>query len=527
MKIYKVMNALKVKIIQPVLVLLGVFLLVACEDDGKQEVWEVGDEMVLIQYLESQRDFSYTVEALKKTYVYNTLSTYGPYTFFCPTDEAWEKFFSRNNYSGIDNIEESFLEALFEYHVLPFEKRLENMENGPMSLADTTISGQRLLLDISGGLDSIVVNNQAVISHGNIETWNGVIHEMNDVLDPPIMLAGDYLKSNSEFSSFVSFLESQEVFDVLMVKYSSVYPYLAHEFSVFALDNNAMEDLQPAIDSLSAVDARYDSEVARDPDYALKVMPDQVRQLARSFILDGVDYVSTMYSGFKKTLGEIPYGDGQMRMKVVASENSILINDQSQLLFEDADVIVENGLVHHCRQAFVFLPESPREFVYSAWPMERWNTNLGAMVSSNNTHGYLGDSENVYGIVNLEPERVGAEFWVNVPNVPAGKYALTLITKKQGSKAQILVNDEILSFEGTEADGSYDFSYLLGNRGRVDDLNPNPCSKGGLQLFEVPTGIVEVSSDQTEVTVKFLVTYLNPGGPKIALSAILFQPLAE
>ncbi len=523
------MNAMKLKGIKFVFVLLGslVFLLLACDEERSDNIWEVDDGMVLTQYLESQQDYTITLEALKKTYVYNTLSTYGPYTFFCPNDAAWEKFFERNNYTGIANIDGSFLASLFEYHVLPFEKKLENMENGPMSLADTTISGQRLLIDISGGLDSIVINNKAVISHGNIETWNGIIHEINDVLDPPIMLAGDYLKSRPEFSSFVSFLKSQDVFDTLSIKYSTVFPYPANEFSVFALTNDAMVELQSAIDSLTAIDLLYESEVARDPDYALKVMPDQVRQLARSFILDGVDYVSTMYSGFKKTLGMIPYGDGRIRMKIVAKDNGVFINNQANLMFDDADIIVENGLVHRCSQAFTFLPESPREYIYSAAPKEKWNTNLGAIISQNSSHGYIGDSKNVYGTINLEPEKVGAEFWVEVPNVPAGKYAITLISKKQGSKAKIIVNDKILKFDGTEEDGSYDFSYLLGNRGRVDNLTPNPCSKTGLYLFKVPTGIIEVLPGQSEVTVKFSVTYLNLGGTKIALSAILFEPLAE
>lgn len=529
MIIYNEMVRLIAKRVVKKVFLLSCIILVlsACDEKTSQAGWGAEEDELMINYLEGKDDYTITIEALKHTYVYGALSTYGPYTFLCPTNEAWETFFQKHNITGLDQLEESLLESLFEYHVLPFEKKLENFENGPMSAADTTINGQRLLVDISGGLDNVIINNKSTITKGNIETWNGIIHVLDNVLDPPVNLAGDFLKLRPEFSSFVSFLELHGVMDTLMMRYSTVYPYISNEFSVFALTNEAMQDLQPTIDSLADVDMKYEAEVARDPQYADLVMPDQVRQLARSFILEGVDYVSTMYSGYKKTLGVVPYGDGIMRMKIVKKENAIIINDKAKVSFDNADFIMENGLVHRCEQAFEFLPESPREYIYSAAPMERWNTNLGALVSLSKAHGYLGDSENVYGIVNLEPEKVGAEFWVEVPNVPAGKYEIVLIANKQGSKAKIIVDEKVLYFDGADSDGSYDFSYLLGNRGRVDDLIPNPCSSTGLNLFEIPTGTIEVNPDQDFVTVKFYVTYLNVGGARIGLSAIIFRPLAE
>lgn len=504
----------------------GVF--VSCDESDTPGEWGLEEkEEILTEYIERQDDYSITLEALKKTYVYNTLATYGPYTFFCPNNDAWQYFFEENGYNGINDLETDFLSSLFEYHILPFEKKSENFENGPMSLADTTISGHRLLIDISGGLDSVVINNKAVIIKNNVETWNGIIHEIDKVLNPPIMTAGAYLKSKPQYGQFAAFLEEQGLMDTLSARYSSIYPYPSNEFSVFALTNQAMDGLQRSIDSLHLVDMEYESRVARDPDYANKVMPNQVHQLARSFILSGTNYVSTMYSGYKKTLGQIPYGDGMIRMKIVAKENRVLINDAVSVGFAQADYIVENGLIHETSNAFVFLKESPVDVIYSAFPIERWNTNLGAVVSVNNNDGYMGDPDQVYGIANLEPERVGAEFWVEIPNVPAGKYKLTLITKKQGSRAKIIVDDRLLEFEGTESDGSYHFSYLLGNRGRVDNLDPNPCSKSGLYLFEIPTGIFEVNPEQDKVSVKLEVRYLNPGGAKIAVSAIIFEPLAE
>ena len=517
------------KITHYITIIAGILLLslFSCEENKSTDIWDSDEEMILTEYLESSRNFEKTLQALKRTYAYNTLSTYGPYTFFCPSDQAWDKFLEKKGYSSIDEIEVDFLESIFEYHILPFEKKLENFENGPMSIADTTINGQRLLLDISGGLDNVIINNKALINNGNVETWNGTIHVINQVLDPPVMTAGEYLRSNAEYSKFVEFLEANDVMDTLEARYASEYPYLSNEFSVFALTNSAMDKLQRSIDSVGIVDERYESEVAKNPEYASRVLPNQVKQLAQSYILSGVNYVSTMYSGYKKTLGQIPYGDGIMRMKVVAGDNKVIINDKASVSNEEADIIVDNGLIHKCDDPFIFLKESPIELIYSAYPIERWNSNLGAMVGLNRKDGYIGDIDNVYGITNLRPERVGAAFWVNIPNVAAGKYNLTLITKKQGSAAKIYTDGKPLIFEGVDDEGAYDFAYVLGNRGRVDSRTPNPCSTGGLYLFEIPAGSFEVSPDQDHVEIKFEVVKLNQGGADIAVSAIILEPLAE
>ncbi len=512
----------------PVLI-FAAFGFFACNvnDSGDDMAWDVKKDKIISEWLAEKEELSISLEALQRVYIYNTISTYGPYTFFVPNNDAWSDYFNLHNHSSLKDVDDQTLEEIFEYHILPVLKMTETFENGIMNEQDTTVNGDRLLLDISNGLDQVLINNRSEIVESDIEAWNGVIHVVDQVLEPPRITVGEYLEGNSEFSSFVQFLKNEGVFDTLLYRRTPIYPYSRNEFSIIALTNAQMETLGTYIDSLTLLDARYFEEVARDPEYANRVSPNLVRELAGSFIISGLEYTSTAFSGFKKTLGRVPYGDGFLRIKMVVGEDLIHINDQATINLAQSDLILKNGLVHRVNKAFVFLSESPRDLVYSAYPVERWNTTQGASVLVNSTSGYMGDDANIYGIVNLEPKLVGSEFWIEIRNVPAGKYNLALIVKKQGSKAKILVDDKLMEFPGTAADGSYDFSLLLGNRGTVDDLNPTALSATGLNLFVVNAGSFEVQNRQELVSVKFSTTYINPGGARIGVSAFVLEPFAE
>lgn len=507
-----------------------VFILLASCDPSNPVVidtWKTKDDKIISEWLQEKSELSISLEALKKVYVYNTIATYGPYTFLVPNNDAWAKYFERHQYASLEDVPLTTLEDIFEYHILPFKRMTDAFSNGVMSESDTTVTGDRLLLDVSKGLDQVKVNNQAEIVESNIEAWNGVIHVMNEVLEPPTMTVGEYLQTNAVFSKFVSFLKVSDVFDTLTYRRIAVYPYSRNEFTVIALTDSQMDDLQPFIDSLKNIDGLYNQRVALDPDYAKRVMPNQVLEFARSFILGGLQFTSNAYSGFKKTLGRIPYGDGYMRMKMVLKNSQIYINDKAIVDATASDIILKNGLVNRVDKAFGFLSESPREIVYSASPTQRWNTTQGGSVDVNSTNGYMGDDQNVYGSVILKPQLVGAEFWLQIPNVPSGKYSMTLIVKKQGSKAKILVDSKLLQFNGATSDGSYDFSLLLGNRGLADDLHKTSLSATGLNLFEVSTGNFVVIPGQKSVTVKFSTTFINSESPNIAISAIVLEPYAE
>ena len=497
-------------------------LFVGCKGDIPVDIFEEKEEQLLIEILEERKDMSITIEAAKKCYIYNVLNTYGPYTLFAPTNEAWQEFFTKNNITSLQDIEEEVLEAIFEYHILPFEISTLNFQNGLMAEADTTANGDLLYIDLSGGLENIKVNNKAIIVEGNIEAWNGILHIVDHVLDPPLRSVADFLGSQEKYHQFYQFLDKYGIIDTLKQLRQLEYPYIRNQFTIMAIPGKAMDKLYHIEDSILAMDARYEEFLGIDLGYANKVYPNQAREFAASFVIAGIQYTPNLYSSYKKTIAKVPYGDKIMRMKVKVAENNFIINDQTTLALENSDLIMKNGVIHECNDAFTLLSQSPREIIYSAFPHERWNTTIGANKVNNSTNGYMGDVE--YGIVRLTPSKAGAKFWVNIPNIPSGDYNLTLITRKGGSKAKILVNKEQMIFPGTNVDGVYDFEYILGNRGRVDTRTPNPCSSNNLNLYEIPAGIFKVKQGDESIEVAIEVTYLNTGSPDIYISAIIIEP---
>ena len=522
---------MKKQTIQQILIAsLAVLLLCMCDPTtSNNDNWGNAEEQIITEFLEETENVSVSVEAIKMTYIYDVLHTYGPYTFFCPTNEAWDKYFAAHGLSNINDVDSLTLVNIFEYHILPIEKPTETFENGIMDEADSTINGDVLLLDLSLGLDSVIVNGSAIVEDPNHKLWNGVVHIQNEVLEPPIFTVGEYLESKDEYSSYVALLKEQGIFDTLTTKFATKYPFDRNEFTVIALTNDAMALTQKNIDSLETVDEGYSGFVAKDPTYADRFEPNQVKQFSASTILNGFNYTYTLVSDFYKSLGKVPAGDKIVRTKVVVGDNMVMVNDQTEIDLTMSNIVCKNGVVHSSNNPYMYIPDSPKEIVFSAYPnsSSRWQTK-DITPKNNNNNGYLGDPSGSYGIIEMIPQELNARFTAKIPDVPAGKYSVSLIVKKQGSKCLITANEEELIFPGAESNNVYDFSYLLGNRGRVDILNPNPCSKGGLYLYEiVSTNSFTVTPEEPEVSVKFLITYLNAAQPRLAISAIILKPFAE
>lgn len=101
----------------------------------------------------------------------------GPFTIFAPTNAAFEKFGNSRLNQLLKPENHDKLVDLLIYHIVPGEYHLENLKS--MNLK--TINGKEIQVSVENGL--IKVNNASVIS-GNKEGPNGVMHEIDAVLQP-------------------------------------------------------------------------------------------------------------------------------------------------------------------------------------------------------------------------------------------------------------------------------------------------------------------------------------------------------
>jgi uncharacterized surface protein with fasciclin (FAS1) repeats len=113
----------------------------------------------------------------------DTLRGEGPYTVFAPTDEAFRGMNQRELERLMQPRQRDELLALLAYHVVP--ERMTTANVGGRVTRPESASGYRVTLD---GRDGLRINDQLVVMP-DIEASNGVIHGLNSVLSPPVLVA--------------------------------------------------------------------------------------------------------------------------------------------------------------------------------------------------------------------------------------------------------------------------------------------------------------------------------------------------
>ncbi|HEY6900136.1 MAG TPA: fasciclin domain-containing protein, partial [Puia sp.] len=143
------------------------------------------------------------------------LDSYGPYTFFAPDNNAFRKYFAVRGKKGLDDFADTTLYDLLNYHILPTRLQASDFIQGPQ--ATTTGAGDYLSIDISKGYKSnAVANGIAKIYQTDITFYNGYVHKLDGVLDPPTLTIGEFLKNNPDkYSILIGGLTKAGLMDTL------------------------------------------------------------------------------------------------------------------------------------------------------------------------------------------------------------------------------------------------------------------------------------------------------------------------
>jgi uncharacterized surface protein with fasciclin (FAS1) repeats len=123
-------------------------------------------------------NFGTLVAAVQAAGLVDTLSGTGPFTVFAPTDAAFAKLPAGTLDDLLKPENKSVLQEILLYHVVPGQKYASDVV-GVSSLA--TAQGQSVAITVNGNQ---VFVNQAEIIQTDIQTSNGVIHVIDEVLIP-------------------------------------------------------------------------------------------------------------------------------------------------------------------------------------------------------------------------------------------------------------------------------------------------------------------------------------------------------
>ena len=121
--------------------------------------------------------FQTLVAAVTAADLVDTLKSEGPFTVFAPTDEAFAKLPAGTVENLLKPENKDQLIAVLTYHVVPGKVMSTDLTDDMMA---ATVQGSSITIDLDNG---VMVDGASVIA-ADIETTNGVIHVIDNVILP-------------------------------------------------------------------------------------------------------------------------------------------------------------------------------------------------------------------------------------------------------------------------------------------------------------------------------------------------------
>lgn len=231
--------------------LLTSALITACKKNEIQ--MKTTEDVNIVGYLEKYPDsFSLFKQILDRTENSAFLNAYGAYTCFAPTNSGVKEWLTKINAADVDAADINLLKNMVQFHLLTDTITTAAFKDGKLPVP--TMFGQYLVTGVNfdGGTSSYIINRQAEITKSNIKVGNGMIHQLNHVLEPSSLTIAQQLEAKPDFSIFVAALKETGFYDVLNTVDADTSK---RWMTVIAESNNALGD--SGFSSYAALKARY------------------------------------------------------------------------------------------------------------------------------------------------------------------------------------------------------------------------------------------------------------------------------
>lgn len=231
------------------LLLAGSMTFVSCGDDDSDDGGDPVGPMSIVETAIATDNLSILVDALVQTGLDNTLNTDGPFTVLAPTNDAFQNLLDSNPaWNSLSDIDNATLTNVLLFHVLGAEVRSTDLSDSYVTTAALGPNDEQISLqiDVTGG---VVFNGSATPTAVDVETSNGIVHIIDEVMLPPSVV--DHALNNSAFSSLVAALTRADLTTDFVSVLSGTGP-----FTVFAPTDAAFQDLinsNPAWNSLADI----------------------------------------------------------------------------------------------------------------------------------------------------------------------------------------------------------------------------------------------------------------------------------
>ena len=144
---------------------------------GQSAVVDEDSKPNIVQTAIVSKDHTTLVTALKAAGLVDALSNAGPFTVFAPTNAAFDKLPAGTVEGLLKPAKKDELENILGYHTYVGVLKTDYMQNGDEY--DMVYGGK---VKITKKDDQVFVNGTPIV--GSIETANGIVHVIGDVLLP-------------------------------------------------------------------------------------------------------------------------------------------------------------------------------------------------------------------------------------------------------------------------------------------------------------------------------------------------------
>lgn len=218
-----------VQTIKYILIGLGLLMLASCFPEISDTGFIDEEEYSISEFLDQNQDqFSRFRDLVIATGKHSTLNAYNPwgdgFTLFLPEDRAFDQYISGSaKYNSFDQILEdlSFSNSLVMYHLV--NKSIRTVEFPFGALPDSTASGDYITItpEIRADTSIYKANNIATVIIPDIEVNNGLIHAIDEVLDPIVYSSFDWLSENPDYSIISALFEITHLRDTMGIYITS------------------------------------------------------------------------------------------------------------------------------------------------------------------------------------------------------------------------------------------------------------------------------------------------------------------
>ncbi len=194
-----------------------ILVFTGCEDTIDK--WDAKSEnQVITEYIASNPDFTEFSGILEKTGIKNLLRVRGPFTLLLPTNTAMEDFYATKNVTSYSELDTSYLKDLVYNHL--FSNEITTSGIGWGALPEKNALGDFITSEFSG--KEIILNKKAKIIKRDIVTSNGIVHQIDKVIDLVTDNVFDILAATPGYSIFLEGLVQTNIKDTLL---TITFPY--------------------------------------------------------------------------------------------------------------------------------------------------------------------------------------------------------------------------------------------------------------------------------------------------------------